>query len=149
MRLSIYDQFIVGVVRPSGGWSKGRPIAYIEEDDKCVPLFDLLIPNDLDDEELARYVGGKFARFRASGQTSDASDAYAIARAGEKRANHETTGRCTPARTCWRAALRADSPGRRPQPAGTDSAQSRHAPEGAGVRRSAWQASSGGGEPRS
>ena len=42
MQLDVGGQFIVGVVRPSGGWSKGRPIAYIEEEDKCVPLFDLL-----------------------------------------------------------------------------------------------------------
>ena len=63
MRLSICDQFIVGVVRPSGGWSKGRPIAYVEEGDKCVPLFDLLIPNDLDDEGVARYVGDRFRAF--------------------------------------------------------------------------------------
>ena len=51
------------MVRPSGGWSKGRPIAFIEEEDKCVPLFDLLIPNDLNDEELARYVREKFSAF--------------------------------------------------------------------------------------
>jgi hypothetical protein len=37
MRLSIYDLFTVGVVRPSGGWSKGRPIAFIEEGDKGTP----------------------------------------------------------------------------------------------------------------
>ena|ERR1700674_1851186 len=68
MRLDIHDQFTVGVVRPSGGWSKGRPIAYIEEDDKCVPLFDLLIPNDLDDEGVARYVGDKFRAFAQAGR---------------------------------------------------------------------------------
>ena len=68
MRLNIYDQFIVGVVRPNGGWSKGRPIAYIEEDDKCVPLFDLLIPNDLDDEETARYVSNRFVAFEQAGR---------------------------------------------------------------------------------
>jgi hypothetical protein len=68
MRLSICDRFIAGVVRPSGGWSKGRPIAYIEEDDKCVPLFDLLIPNNLDDEGVARYVGGRFADFAEAGR---------------------------------------------------------------------------------
>jgi hypothetical protein len=67
MRLDIHDQFTVGVVRPSGGWSKGRPIAYIGEDDKCVPLFDLLIPNDLDDEGVARYVGDKFRDFAQAG----------------------------------------------------------------------------------
>jgi hypothetical protein len=68
MRLDIHDQLIVGVVRPNGGWSKGRPIAYIEEDDKCVPLFDLLIPNDLDDEGVARYVGDKFRAFAQAGR---------------------------------------------------------------------------------
>ena len=80
MRLNIHDQFIVGVVRPRGGWSKGRPIAYIEEDDKCVPLFHLLIPNDLDDEEVARYVGGKFRAFAQAGKR-----ATPLARAPEKR----------------------------------------------------------------
>jgi hypothetical protein len=68
MRLSIYDLFTVGVVRPSGGWSKGRPIVFIEESDKCVPLFDLLIPNDLDDEELARFVSNRFAAFARPGK---------------------------------------------------------------------------------
>jgi hypothetical protein len=68
MRLNIYDQFIIGVVRPKGGWSKGRSIAYIEEDDKCVPLFHVLIPNDLDDEGVARYVGAKFAAFARPGK---------------------------------------------------------------------------------
>ena len=68
MRLNIHDQFIVGVVRPSGGWSKGRPIAYVEEGDKCVPLFDLLIPNDLDDAGVAQYVGGKFRAFAQAGK---------------------------------------------------------------------------------
>jgi hypothetical protein len=74
MRLSIYGQFIVGVVRPRGGWSKGRPIAYIEDDDKCVPLFHLLIPNDLDDEEVARYVGDKFDAFSEPGKSIAAID---------------------------------------------------------------------------
>jgi hypothetical protein len=68
MRLNIHDQFIVGVVRPSGGWSKGRPIAYIEEDDKCVPLVDLLIPNELDDLEIALYVGDRFRAFAKAGK---------------------------------------------------------------------------------
>lgn len=67
MRLNIHDQFIVGVVRPNGGWSKGRPIAYIEDNDKCVPLFDLLIPNDLDDESLVRYVSDRFRSFQRAG----------------------------------------------------------------------------------
>ena len=74
MQLDVCGQFIVGVVRPSGGWSKGRPIAYIEEDDKCVPLFDLLIPNDLDDEGIARYVSDKFRAFAQSGKRGASSD---------------------------------------------------------------------------
>jgi hypothetical protein len=68
MRFSIHEHFIVGVVRPSGGWSKGRPIAYIEEDDKCVPLFDLLIPNDLDDAEITGFAGEKFRTFARQGK---------------------------------------------------------------------------------
>jgi hypothetical protein len=71
MRLDINGQFTVGVVRPSGGWSKGRPIAFIEEEDKCVPLFDLLIPNDLDDEALARYVREKFSAFAQPSNRTD------------------------------------------------------------------------------
>ena len=43
MRLDIYGQFVVSVVRPHGGASKGRPIAFIEEPDTCRPA-DLLIP---------------------------------------------------------------------------------------------------------
>jgi hypothetical protein len=72
MRLSIYDQFVVGVVRPGGGWSKGRPIAYIEDDEKCVPLFDLLIPNELDDQDVARYVSEKFKAFAQPGKRIEA-----------------------------------------------------------------------------
>ena len=68
MRLNIYDQFIVGVVRPDGGWSKGRPIAYIEDEDKCIPLFGVLIPNDLDDKGMARYVGNLFGAFAQTGK---------------------------------------------------------------------------------
>jgi hypothetical protein len=68
MRLSVYGRFIVGVARPRGGWSKGRPIAYVEEDDRCVPIVDLLIPNDLDDDEVARYVADKFDAFAEAGR---------------------------------------------------------------------------------
>ena len=68
MRLNIYDQFVVGVVRPNGGWSKGRPIAYIEADDKWVPLFDLLIPNGLDDAGIARFVSDRFCAFAQPGR---------------------------------------------------------------------------------
>ena len=75
MRLNIYDLFTVGVVRPNGGWSKGRPIAFIEEIDRCVPLPDLLIPNDLDDTALAGYVGKRFAAFARPGKRIVALDA--------------------------------------------------------------------------
>jgi hypothetical protein len=68
MRLSIYEQFVAGVVRPKGGWSKGRPIAYIEEEDRCVPLVDFLIPNDLDDESVLQYVSDKFSVFSRPGK---------------------------------------------------------------------------------
>jgi hypothetical protein len=68
MRLNVYDQFVIGVIRPEGGWSKGRPIAYVEEEDRCVPLFNLLIPNDLDDDDLVDYVSGKFAAFARAGK---------------------------------------------------------------------------------
>jgi hypothetical protein len=68
MRLSIYDLFTVGVAPRHGGCSKGRPIAYIEESDRCVPVLDLLIPNDLDDAGLARFVADKFATFARPGK---------------------------------------------------------------------------------
>jgi hypothetical protein len=68
MRLNIYGLFTVGVVRPEGGWSKGRPIAFIEESDRSVPLFDLLIPNDLDDAGIARFLSDRFAAFARPGK---------------------------------------------------------------------------------
>jgi hypothetical protein len=83
MRLNIYDQFVVGVVCPNGGWSKGRPIAYLEEDDKCVPLFGLLIPNDLSEEGLARYVSGRFADFAQPGKRVTALEALPLSRLEE------------------------------------------------------------------
>ena len=33
MRLDISGQFVVNVVTPNGGWSKGRPVAFIEDGD--------------------------------------------------------------------------------------------------------------------
>jgi hypothetical protein len=62
MRLDICGQFVVTVVRPDGGWSKGRPIAFIEEPEALRPA-DLLIPNDLSEHDLERYVADKFAAF--------------------------------------------------------------------------------------
>lgn len=66
MRLDIYGLFVVGVVTPKGGWSKGRPIAFVEDGDRWLPT-DLLIPNDLSDRELERYVANRYASFALPG----------------------------------------------------------------------------------
>jgi hypothetical protein len=68
MRLNIYGLFTLGVARPQGGWSKGRPIAYIEEGDKCVPLFDVLLPNSLNDEQIAGFVSNRYSAFARPGK---------------------------------------------------------------------------------
>ena len=67
MRLDIYGQFVVGIVRPHGGFSKGRPIAYIEEGDRCSPA-DLLIPNELHGRALEAFVAGRFSAFAQPGR---------------------------------------------------------------------------------
>jgi hypothetical protein len=74
MRLDIYGQFVVNVVSPPGGWSKGRPIALIEECEasRCA---DLLIPNDLSDRDLERYVADKFSTFARPGRSIRRLDA--------------------------------------------------------------------------
>lgn len=54
---------------PMEAGPKVAPIAYIEDEDKCVPLFNFLIPNDLDDEGLARYVSAKICSLRTTRQT--------------------------------------------------------------------------------
>lgn len=74
MRLDIYGQFVVNVVRPNGGWSKGRPIAFIEEGDTS-RLVELLIPNDLSERDLERYVAGKFSSFAKAGRAIRRLDA--------------------------------------------------------------------------
>jgi hypothetical protein len=68
MRLDIYGQFVVSVVRPNGGSSKGRLIAFVEEPDMCRPA-DLLIPNDLGESALEKYVADKFCAFAQPGRT--------------------------------------------------------------------------------
>jgi hypothetical protein len=128
MRLSIYDLFTVNVVRPDGGWSKGSPIALIEEGDKCVPMFDLLIPNDLDDEELALFVSDSFAAFARPGKRVVRLDDCPSPRCGEARSRGKTMERCTP-RNRGRAALRELVPA--PQTCRADLARSWHR---AGVR---------------
>lgn len=67
MRLDIYGQFVVNVVSPNGGWSKGRPIAFVEERDRFCPA-DLLIPNGLSERALEQYVVGKFSGFAKPGK---------------------------------------------------------------------------------
>jgi hypothetical protein len=62
MRLDIHGLFVVNVITPSGGWSKGRPIAFIEEGDRWRAA-DLLIPNGLTSSELEHYVAEKFSGF--------------------------------------------------------------------------------------
>lgn len=62
MRIDIYGLFVLKVIVPGGGWSKGRPLAVIEEaqsDRAC----DLLIPNGLSSSELERYVVQRYAAF--------------------------------------------------------------------------------------
>jgi hypothetical protein len=67
MRLDIYGLFVVGVDRPLGGSSKGRPIAYIEEKDGLRPA-DLLIPDELDDLALENFVAERFQAFARPGR---------------------------------------------------------------------------------
>jgi len=67
MRLDIYGQFVISVITPSGGWSKGRPIVFVEDANGGYPA-DLLIPNDLTSNELERYVAGKYASFAQPGR---------------------------------------------------------------------------------
>jgi len=67
MLLDIYGQFMVRVVAPIGGWSKGRPIAFIEDHDRGYPA-DLLIPNGLTSSELERYVTDKYSIFAQPGR---------------------------------------------------------------------------------
>ena len=67
MRLDIYGQFVVGVARPNGRICKGRPIAYIEEWDRCCPA-DLLIPNELDGRALEAFVADRFSAFARPGR---------------------------------------------------------------------------------
>jgi len=67
MRLDISGQFVVNVVTPNGGWSKGRPIAFIEDGDKWHPV-DLLIPYHLSDRALETFIAHKFSGFLVAGR---------------------------------------------------------------------------------
>jgi hypothetical protein len=65
MRFDIAGQFVVNVLTPKGGWSKGRPIALIEEADRW-SIADLLLPNDLSDAALESFIADKFSSFVAT-----------------------------------------------------------------------------------
>jgi len=67
MRLDISGQFVVNVVTPDGGWSKGRPIAFIEEGETWHAV-DLLIPNDLSEWALETFIADKFSGFLVGGR---------------------------------------------------------------------------------
>jgi hypothetical protein len=67
MRLDIYGLFVVRVLAPAGGWAKGRHVVFIEEGDALRPT-DLLIPNDLTERQLERYVAWKFSAFARPGE---------------------------------------------------------------------------------
>jgi hypothetical protein len=67
MRLDVSGRFVVSVVAPAGGRSKGRPIALIEEGDSW-RIADLLIPNGLSDRALQTFVADKFSGFVSAGQ---------------------------------------------------------------------------------
>jgi hypothetical protein len=97
MRLNICDLFVVGIARPNGGWSKRRPIAFIEENDRCVPLPDLLLPNDLDDAALARFVADRFAVFARPGGRVAVMDDARDGRAGKYSAAANRQGVAHPA----------------------------------------------------
>jgi hypothetical protein len=78
MRLDIYGMFVVSVVTPQGGWSKGRPIAFVEEGDTWRPT-DMLIPNGLSDKETEHYVADKYAGFARPGRQVRRLDARRLA----------------------------------------------------------------------
>ena len=62
MRFDISGQFVVNVVTPNGGPSKGRPIALIEDGDRW-SVTDLLIPNGLTERALEVFLADKFSGF--------------------------------------------------------------------------------------
>ena len=78
MRLDIYGLFVVRVMRPHGGWSKGRPVAFIEEGSTWRPC-DLLLPNGLTNSELEHYVADKFSGFARPGRAIRRLDPESLA----------------------------------------------------------------------
>jgi hypothetical protein len=84
MRLDIYGQFVVSVITPKGGWSKGRPVALIEGRGECYPI-DLLIPNDLSEDQLQRYVTNRFSTFAKPGSEVRRLDAACRSPSNQRR----------------------------------------------------------------
>jgi len=77
MRLDISGQFVVNVVRPKGGSSKGRPIALIEDGNRW-RIADLLIPNGLTDRALETFIADKFSSFVVAGKPIKRLDMAAL-----------------------------------------------------------------------
>jgi hypothetical protein len=77
VRIDIYGLFVVSVVAPRGGWSKGRPLAYIDEGDAWRAC-DLLIPNGLSSSELERYVVQRYRAFARPGREVRRLDAETL-----------------------------------------------------------------------
>src|SRR5262245_14286973 len=62
MRFDISGQFLVNVVTPNGGPSKGRPVALIEDGDRW-SITHLLIPNGLTERALEIFLADTFSGF--------------------------------------------------------------------------------------
>jgi hypothetical protein len=92
MRLDIYGQFVVSVVTPNGGSSKGRPIAVIEDREACHPV-DLLIPNDLTTDQLQWYVADNFSTFARPGSEIRRLDTAPRSRSIRHRCSVQPLGR--------------------------------------------------------
>jgi hypothetical protein len=78
LAVGIYGLFVVTVVVPRGGRSKGRALAFIEEGDSRRAC-DLLIPNGLSSSELERYVVQRYAAFARPGREVRRLDAEHLA----------------------------------------------------------------------
>jgi hypothetical protein len=91
MRLDIYAQFVVSVVRPNGGWAKGRQVALIEEPGVSHEA-DLLIPNNLSERDLERYLADKFSAFAKAGKAIRRLDTRSPSDAARKSAYVDEVG---------------------------------------------------------
>ena len=87
MRLDISGQFVVNVVTPKGGWSKGRPIALIEDGDRW-RIAELLIPNGLTEGALETFVADKFSCFAVAGKPIVRLDEPSLDAAKSRKREH-------------------------------------------------------------